>query len=196
VGQQHLRGDARRSELISAAIRVMRRQGLLETTTRDVAAEAGVSPGLVHHYFKSQDELVSEAFAQVAKDDLTRVSDAVRASSGAIARLSTLVDAFTPPDAEWPFLFWIEAWAAAGRHESVRVQSRAINLRWVELFEQTFADGVRDGTFSCPEPRASAVRTLALLDGLAIQVLARQTDISRSTVAAWVHEAARREAGY
>jgi hypothetical protein len=36
---------------------------------------------------------------------------------------------------------------------------------------------------------------LALLDGIAIQVVTRQTDISRATVAVWVHEAARREAG-
>jgi len=138
---------------------------------------------------------VAEAFGKVADDDLTRVSIAVSASSGAAARLGTLIDAFTPPDAEWPFLFWIDAWAAAGRHKLVRSCSRAISLRWVELFEHTFADGVRDGTFTCPEPRAAALRMLALLDGLAIQVLARQTDISRAAVTGWVHEAARREAG-
>jgi len=195
VGQQHLPGEVRRSELVSAAIRVMRRQGLLETTTRDVAAEAGVSPGLVHHYFKSQDDLVAEAFAEVANEDLNRVSAAVRACSGAVDRLMTIVDAFTPPDAEWPFLLWIDAWAAAARHESVRVRSRSVNLRWVKLFEETFRDGVRAGTFHCPEPRAAAWRMLALLDGLAIQVVTRQSGISRATVAAWVHEAARREAG-
>ncbi|MGA3215371.1 MAG: TetR family transcriptional regulator C-terminal domain-containing protein [Acidimicrobiales bacterium] len=195
MGQQHLPGELRRSELVSAAIRVMRRQGLLETTTRDVAAEAGVSPGLVHHYFKSQDDLVAEAFAEVANEDLTRVSAAVQASAGSVDRLATLVDAFTPPDAEWPFLLWIDAWAAAARHESVRIRSRSMNLRWVELFEQTFSDGVKDGVFDCPEPRAAAWRMLALLDGIAIQVVTRQTDISRATVAIWVHEAARREAG-
>jgi AcrR family transcriptional regulator len=174
----------------------MRRRGLVETTTRDVAAEARVSPGLVHHYFKSQDELVSEAFAEVANEDLNRVTTAVRAQMGAAARLTTLIDAFAPIDAEWQFLFWIDAWAAAGRHESVNATSREINLRWVELFEQTFADGVREGTFSCPSPRDSALRLLALLDGLAVQVLARQTDIAGDDVAAWAHEAARREAGY
>ena len=195
VGQQHLPGELRRSELVAAAIRVMRRQGLLETTTRDVAAEAGVSPGLVHHYFKSQDDLVAEAFAEVADEDLTRVSTAVKACPGAAARLSTLIDAFTPPDAEWPFLLWIDAWAAAARHESVRVRSRSINLRWAELFEETFCDGVHEGTFDYAEPRASAWRMLALLDGLAIQVIARQTDISRELVSAWVHQAARTEAG-
>jgi AcrR family transcriptional regulator len=195
VNQQHLPGELRRTELVSAAVRVMRRQGLLETTTRDVAAEAGVSPGLVHHYFKSQDDLVAEAFAEVANEDLTRVRAAVQASCGPAARLSTLIDAFTPPDAEWPFLLWIDAWAAAARHESVGVASRSVNLRWLELFEKTFGDGVSDGTFRCPEPRASAWRMLALLDGLAIQVLTRQSDLSRATATSLVREAARREAG-
>jgi AcrR family transcriptional regulator len=193
--QQHLPGELRRSELVSAAIRVMRRQGLLETTTRDVAAEAGVSAGLVHHYFKSLDDLVAEAFAEVADEDLTRVSAAVQEAKGAAARLSTLIDAFTPPDAEWPFFFWIDAWAAASRHELVRVRSQVINLRWVGLFEEVFNQGVSEGTFTCPDPRAAAWRMLALLDGLAIQVLTRQSDISGGMVADWAQVAARREAG-
>ena len=123
VGQQHLPGELRRSELRVGRNSGDAPPGLLETTTRDVAAEAGVSPGLVHHYFKSQDDLVAEAFAEVANEDLTRVSAAVQACLGPADRLSTLIDAFTPPDAEWPFLLWIDAWAAAARHESVRIRS-------------------------------------------------------------------------
>jgi AcrR family transcriptional regulator len=185
----------RRSELVSAAIRVIHRRGLVETTTREVAAEAGVSPGLVHHYFRSQDDLVAQAFVQVAADDLNRVTEAVHASSGAVARLTTLVEAFVPPDAGGPFLLWMDAWSAAAHHESIRVSARSINLRWFQLFEETFEDGVREGTFHCTEPRAAAWRMLALLDGLEIQMLARQADISRDVLVAWVHEASRREAG-
>jgi AcrR family transcriptional regulator len=180
---------------VSAAIRVIQRQGLLETTTRDVAAEAGVSPGLVHHYFKSQDDLVAEAFVQVAGDDLKRVSDAVHACDGAVARLTTLVEAFVPPDAEWPFLLWMDAWSASAHHESIRASARSINLGWVRLFEETFEAGMKDGTFHCTHPRAAAWRMLALLDGLEIQMLARQADISRDVLVTWVHEASRREAG-
>ena len=195
VGQRHLPRERRRVELVSAAIRVMRRQGLLETTTRDVAAEAKVSPGLVHHYFTSQDDLVAEAFAEVAREDLRRVGAALEASSSASARLSTLIDSFTPADAEWPFLLWIDAWAASRRHESVRVTSRSLNQSWVEMFEEVFRDGVEDGSFVCPDPRAAAWRMLAALDGFAVQVLARQTDVSEATVHAWVCEMACREAG-
>ena len=54
-------------------------------------------------------------------------------------------------------------------------------------------EGVADGSFRCPDPSAAAWRILSLLDGLALQVVAHGTTISRADVDAWATEAA--EAG-
>jgi TetR/AcrR family transcriptional repressor of bet genes len=50
---------ARRAAIIDATLAVMQRKGIAATTVRDVAQEMGTSPGLVHHYFTSMDELIA-----------------------------------------------------------------------------------------------------------------------------------------
>ena len=50
-----------RDALLRAAISVVARQGLRHLTYRAVAAEAGVTHGLVAHHFGSRDALITEA---------------------------------------------------------------------------------------------------------------------------------------
>lgn len=55
------RGEAseeRRAEIIAAAVRVLAREGLTETTTRKIAAEAGVNQAMISYYFGGKDELL------------------------------------------------------------------------------------------------------------------------------------------
>jgi len=53
-----LRNDARRLEILRAAARVFRRLGLSNAGMREIAQEAGLSPGNLYHYFAGKDELL------------------------------------------------------------------------------------------------------------------------------------------
>lgn len=44
-------------DILQAACRVIRKQGLHKARIADIASEAGTSYGLIYHYFKSKDEL-------------------------------------------------------------------------------------------------------------------------------------------
>lgn len=59
----------RRIEIIKAAAEVGSLQGLSNLSLGNVAAAAGVSKGLVQHYFTNKDELLQ--FAAVFRDELT-----------------------------------------------------------------------------------------------------------------------------
>jgi len=50
--------DIRREELLKAALRVMKRDGLHAATIDKIAKQAGLSKGIVHHYFRDKDELI------------------------------------------------------------------------------------------------------------------------------------------
>jgi len=50
--------DERRAEILSAAVRVLSRDGLAETTTRKIATEAGVNQAMLRYYFGSKDDLL------------------------------------------------------------------------------------------------------------------------------------------
>src|SRR3954469_5294473 len=60
----------RRAALLSAAVRVLDRDGMRGLTYRAVAQEAGVSHGLVRHHFGSRDALIHEAVLDHAERSL------------------------------------------------------------------------------------------------------------------------------
>ena len=55
-----------KEEIVAAAVNVARRRGLASVTTRDIAAELGVSTRPIFTYFKSMDEVRAEIRAAAA----------------------------------------------------------------------------------------------------------------------------------
>ena len=55
--------DKRRA-ILDAAIRVFARQGYHATRVADIADEAGVAYGLVYHYFRSKEAVMTELFTE------------------------------------------------------------------------------------------------------------------------------------
>jgi len=192
---KRMRPADRREAIVAAAIDVARHKGLASTTVRDVAAEMGTSSGLIHHYFDSMDEVLAAAFEVVASQDLG-LSERLMAKAGSpVEALRVFFETYTPADKDWAFQLWLDAWAEAARRPAVQATSRRLNLEWQALLERTIEDGVRAGAFSCADPGSAAWRILSLLDGLALQVVAHGTTISRADVVAWSTTAAERELG-
>jgi len=52
------RSEGRRREILHAAARVFRRHGIAAAGMREIADEAGLSPGNLYYYFDSKDELL------------------------------------------------------------------------------------------------------------------------------------------
>jgi len=65
--------EQRRRELAEALWRIARRDGLEAATVRQVAAEAGVSVGMVQHYFTSKDEMLQFALVRLGTELETRL---------------------------------------------------------------------------------------------------------------------------
>lgn len=51
-------GEERRAAIIEAAVRVLARDGLAETTTRKIASEANINQAMIGYYFGGKDELL------------------------------------------------------------------------------------------------------------------------------------------
>lgn len=52
------RREVRQEQLLEVAAQLFAHQGLEGTTTRDIARAAGVSPGLLYHYYPSKEDLL------------------------------------------------------------------------------------------------------------------------------------------
>jgi TetR/AcrR family transcriptional repressor of bet genes len=71
----------RRAELADAFARVLAKHGRSSATIAAVAAEAGVAPGLVHHYFADKQDLYAALLERLMLQ-FRRRTDAARSSGG------------------------------------------------------------------------------------------------------------------
>lgn len=59
--------DQTKERIIEAASRTLVRRGYHDTSMKDIAAEAGVAPGLAHYYFESKEDLLVAAIEHACR---------------------------------------------------------------------------------------------------------------------------------
>jgi AcrR family transcriptional regulator len=185
----------RRDAIVEAAIAVAQRRGLGATTVRDVAAELGVSSGLIHHYFDSMDELLAAAFERVAGRDLDDTVVMLQRAGSPRDVIAEFLRSYGPVDDDWAFQLWLDAWSEAARRPALRDASSRLNLAWAGLLERAIRAGVEDGSLRTDDPSGAAWRILSLVDGLALQIVAHRTIVDRTAMVAWAASAAEKELG-
>lgn len=108
--------DARRADLIEATAAVLAEQGLAGTNVRAICAKAGVSPGLLRHYFGGIDDLVAATY-EATSDRMDAIFFAAvdGAGSNPRARLNAYLTAsFRAPVTDPELLgAWTAFWALA-----------------------------------------------------------------------------------
>jgi AcrR family transcriptional regulator len=171
--------DVRRQTIVEAARVVASRKGLSATTVRDVAEEMGTSSGLIHHYFTSMDQLLAEVFSQVAETDLSATRERMDLATSQTGRLAAYFAAWADPANDGTFQFWLDAWSEAGRNETVRKRSRALNIEWQKTLSEVISNGIATREFNEVDADAVSWKALSLLDGLSLQVVAHPTVIER-----------------
>lgn len=82
--------DQRREAMIAATLAVIAEAGVSGATIRAVAARAGVTPGLIRHYFDGKEALLCAAYER-HMSDLTRATCGADAGGPAAARLARFV---------------------------------------------------------------------------------------------------------
>ena len=187
--------SARRARIVAAARAVVLRQGLARTTVRDIAAEMGTSPGLVHHYIDSMDGLLAEVFETIAHEGLQVTRSALDEAGSPTGQVAAFLSSSLRPGFGSNVQLWLDAWAEASRRPDVGAVSRRLNIEWQRLLAGVIESGVQAGEFRCADPQAAAWRLLSLLDGLILQLVAHDLAIERDQVRAWVSRSAEHELG-
>ena len=120
VGQEHL--DARRRQIVDAAIACFARDGFHRATMQDICREAGLSAGAVYRYFAGKDEIV-EAIADERHAREAGVIERAEESGGGLEGLRELGRAFfsslADPDERRRRLLGVQVWAEALRNPAV-----------------------------------------------------------------------------
>jgi AcrR family transcriptional regulator len=192
--------DARRRQILKAAVQVIAEKGLCDTGIKDVADQAGTSPALVIYYFGKKDTLLAEALAFADERFYAKTADAVAELSSARDRLVELVRrSCSVGEAEDDFdewVLWLDLWARAPRDPDVARDRQAMDERWRTTIGEIVRQGQASGEFAGLDPDAFALRLAALIDGLAILVVLRDPAVSRDRMFDLCMDACARELGF
>ena len=177
-------GKDRHQEILDAAARVITDRGLAETRISDIADQAGVSPGLILYYFESKDRLLAEALTFANDQFYLRTSREIRRIPSAREQLRRLIDLSVPgflPEYsrldEWAL--WVEVWVRALRDPDMAKDREALDQRWRSQLAETIRGGQTAGEFASNEdPHELALRIAAIIDGLAIQVIMDDSEVT------------------
>ena len=90
--------EARRVQLIEVTIDSLAEVGYVGTTLAEIARRAGVSPGLVSHYFGEKDGLLEAAFRTLARTLAVRVRARLAQARTPRARVQAVIDTNLAPE--------------------------------------------------------------------------------------------------
>ena len=159
--------DKRREALISAALDLVAEGGPQAATVRAIADRAGVTPGLIRHYFASKDELTREAYRRLMErmtDDNAAVLD--NAPTDPLARLAEFVATSLRPPVVDPVA--VGLWAGflhnIQRDAAMREVHAATYLGYRDLLQSLIAALPRAA--DPDQLRADAIACNAVIDGL------------------------------
>lgn len=191
----------RHQEILTAAAQVITDRGLVDTRISDIAERAGVSPGLILYYFESKDRLLSEALSFANDQFYLRLSREVRRLQSAREQLKRLIDLSVPgllPEwgrlDEWPL--WIEVWTRSLHNEKMAREREMLDKRWRDSIADIIRTGHKSSEFAPGDPDELALRIGSLIDGLAIQVVMNDTEVTPLRMRRTVLEMAAKEIGF
>lgn len=159
--------EVRRDAMIAAALDLIAEGGIAAATVRAIAEIAGVSPGLIRHYFKTKEDLTRAAY-QALMERMTQTSALVldTAPDGAVARLAAFVAASLRPPVVDPAAMGL--WAGfihrVQRDPQLREVHRTTYLGYRDVLQALIAALPRD--VDAATLRAEAIACNGVIDGL------------------------------
>lgn len=185
--------EQRRRQIADAVSRLISEHGLDAVTVARTAAAAGMSVGLVQHYFRTKDEMLLHAFREVSARIRARVDERIKdgvAHRQPLARvMADVMTEYIPLDE-----------ARRAEHRVIRAfAGRAldapalaeVDTESARQLREDIARAVHNGK-ECGEvdpqldPQSAAVRLAAVMEGLALQVYREPEGMAGETVTRFV----------
>ena len=162
----------RRRDLIAATVKSIAEHGFAESTVERICAAAGVSRGLISHYFDGKSDLLLETFRQLTDELAAESIRAARDSGGdPVARLHAAASvSFRPPvfdDAKMSV--WLAFWSEARTTPALQALYRDLYRDYRASLTRLMAEAARAHGVALDAHRA-ATALIALMDGLWLEL--------------------------
>jgi AcrR family transcriptional regulator len=135
--------ESRRADIANAAARIMASRGLENTTVRDIAREAGFTSGILAHYFRDKDDVISHALQLLDE----RTAARMRPSLAGEGPIEVVLEARMPLDDETEVdsRARIQFWARALSRQDLAEQQARSFKSWIAATRGLLRARQRDG---------------------------------------------------
>ncbi len=155
--------ETRRRQLVEVTIDSLAELGYVGTTLAQIAVRAGVSPGLVAHYFGDKDGLLDAAFRSLARRVATQVRMRLRQVSTPRGRIQAVIDANLAPEEfeQRTGTAWLAFWGQVLQVKSLKRVQSAYQRRMLTNLRSSLKKLVPQD-----EARSLASMIAAMIDGV------------------------------
>lgn len=166
--------EERRRQILEAACEAIAERGFAAVRISDVATKANTSTGTVHYYFDNRQDVLRQALHFAFDQSISRQLEELGKIRSPRRRLVRLIEMNLPGavEATQEWIVWMEFWLEAVHHPEMRPVNEELYGRWRKVVADIIVAGQTSGDFRQDADADSlANRFVALMDGLAIQVL-------------------------
>lgn len=163
------------NRILRAALAVLAEKGYENATIREIAKAAGVSRGLLHYYFESKEDLVTEAL-QMSSATMVESTRALLSRGNSPEELvDGAVDYLRGNYEENPSFYRLlfELWSAGARSEKIRERLTNLGDHVIGVLREEIESAHSRGaiTIAPSEAQGLATLVLAISDGLAFRLI-------------------------
>ena len=168
--------EAKRHDIIQAAMKVFARNGVIKSKMIDIARTAGIGKGTIYEYFRSKEEIFAEAFQRIFADTDRMISEALESTDDPVEKIRRIVQAsivpFVRDNGEFVQIimdFWAEG--IRSKHPDVVkiINLEEVYARYRALIVNILEDGIQKKVFRKINTALVASLLIAGLDGFMLQ---------------------------
>jgi AcrR family transcriptional regulator len=160
--QTSSRAALSRERLLAAAGEAFAQQGFHATTTRDIAAAAGMSPAAVYVHHASKEELLHLIALEGHLQTQRLVREAIATSDDPVAQLQEVARAFTAFHTEQHSLARVINYELVSLDSDHRREIDGLRRAIRRDVQGVIERGVRAGVFDTPDPKLATMAILSL----------------------------------
>ncbi|MHB8573608.1 MAG: TetR/AcrR family transcriptional regulator [Candidatus Dormibacteria bacterium] len=173
------RANDRREQIVAAATQVLGRAGFGATSMKQIAAEAGVAPGLLHYYFDSKEALLLAVVDRMHLELLAEVRASLEGITDPMDRISAGIDQAATKCGEHPefYRLMFDLMSVGNTVPAIQSRVREMIAEYVEFILGEVRAVTGGLPVPLPIPEDVFARTIAgAMDGIALNALFQDTD--------------------
>lgn len=168
--------EQKKAEILQIAMQVFARKGVVKTKMIDIAQAAGIGKGTIYEYFRSKEEIFTEAFNSMFSAIESSLIDSIASVADPVEKLDRLVEVslqkFIYENSEFAGIM-MDFWAEGIRNKDEKLLDilalHDIYSKYRTLITGILTEGIEKGVFRNVDMHSLSAIMIASLDGLLLQ---------------------------